>query len=217
MSIHHFVSSSNVHIWRIDLIDAPSKPALDDLRLAADSTRHSSSITRYLVYVPSNPNLKYLNHYQVTISPVWRIKGLDPHQDTPVEILHVVLLGFVKYLWRDLVQLQLNKKDEKKELLATRLSSLDVSGLGRDCRAILQVAPFVIYDLVSDDCFKTWQALSKIVPLIWQPEIDDIESHIHGRQAVGSTRGWSAASRPPNLFCEIISHLFANGHDFMRD
>ncbi|KAJ7869102.1 hypothetical protein B0H14DRAFT_3083946 [Mycena olivaceomarginata] len=124
---------------------------------------------------------------KVTISPVWRIKGLDPHQDTPVEILHVVLLGFI----------QLNKKDEKKELLATRLSSLDVSSLGisplaagqtlvrysgsltgRDFRAISQVAPFVLYDLVSDDCFKTWQALSKIVPLIWQPEIDDIESHI---------------------------------------
>jgi hypothetical protein len=130
------------------------------------------------------------------ISLIPATSGLDPHQDTPVEILHVVLLGFVKYLWRDVVQLQLNKKDEKKELLATRLSSLDVSGLGisplagrtlvrysgsltgRDFRAISQVAPFVLYDLVSDDCFKTWQALSKIVPLIWQPEIDDIESHI---------------------------------------
>ncbi|KAJ7157732.1 hypothetical protein C8R46DRAFT_1355172 [Mycena filopes] len=133
---------------------------------------------------------------ETTISPVWRIKGLDPHQDTPVEILHVILLGFVKYMWRDVVQLQLNKKDEKKELLATRLTSLDVAGLGisplagrtlvkysgsltgRDFRAIAQVAPFVLYDLVSEECFKTWQALSKIVPLIWQPEINDVESHI---------------------------------------
>ncbi|KAK7015952.1 hypothetical protein R3P38DRAFT_3203654 [Favolaschia claudopus] len=131
-----------------------------------------------------------------TMSPVWRIKGLDPHQDTPVEILHVILLGFVKYLWRDLVQLQLNKKEDKKALLMTRLSSLDVSGLGisplagrtlvqysgslvgRDFRAIAQVAPFVVYDLVSDECFKTWQALSKLVPLVWQPNIENIDSHI---------------------------------------
>ncbi|KAJ7694928.1 hypothetical protein B0H14DRAFT_3530439 [Mycena olivaceomarginata] len=107
------------------------------------------------------------------MSPVWRIKGLDPHQDTPVEILHVVLLGFVKYLWRDLTQ-QLKGKDDKKELLTTRLSSLDVSG---DFRAIAQVALFVLYDLVSKECFETWQALSKVIPLIWQPKIDDIESH----------------------------------------
>ncbi|KAJ7502333.1 hypothetical protein B0H11DRAFT_1712900, partial [Mycena galericulata] len=131
-----------------------------------------------------------------TMSPVWRIRGLDPHQDTPVEILHVILLGFVKYLWRDLIQVQLKTKDDKKQLLATRLSSLDVSGLGisplagktlvqysgsltgRDFRAIAQVAPFVVYDLVSKECFETWQALSKLIPLIWQPEIPNIESHI---------------------------------------
>lgn len=105
-------------------------------------------------------------------------------------------MGFVKYLWRDLIQLQLKNKDDKKELLITRLSSLDVSGLGisplagrtlvqysgsltgRDFRSIAQVAPFVIYDLVSTECFETWQALSKLIPLIWQPEIEDIETHI---------------------------------------
>ncbi|KAJ6503838.1 hypothetical protein C8R45DRAFT_894926 [Mycena sanguinolenta] len=133
---------------------------------------------------------------QNTTSPVWRIKGLDPHQDTPVEILHVVLLGFVKYLWRDLVQVQLKNKDDKKDLLITRLSSVNVAGLGisplagrtlvqysgsltgRDFRSIAQVAPFVVYDLVSADCFATWQSLSKLVPLIWVPEIEDLESHI---------------------------------------
>lgn len=123
------------------------------------------------------------------------VTGLDPHSDTPVEILHVVLLGFVKYLWRDLVQNQIGSNAEKKELLATRLSSFNVSGLGisplaghtlvqycgsltgRDFRAIAQVAPFVAYDLVSKDCFETWVALSKLIPLIWQPEIEDIDTH----------------------------------------
>ncbi|KAG2352717.1 hypothetical protein BDR07DRAFT_1497778 [Suillus spraguei] len=34
-----------------------------------------------------------------TFSPVWRIRGLNLHSDTPIEILHVVLLGFLKYFW----------------------------------------------------------------------------------------------------------------------
>ncbi|KAL6306470.1 hypothetical protein BKA93DRAFT_840752 [Sparassis latifolia] len=131
------------------------------------------------------------------ISPVWRIKGFDPHCDTPVEILHVILLGFVKYMWRDVVQNQLKNKDDKKNLLATCLSSLDVSGLGisalagntlvqycgsltgRDFCAIAQAAPFVIYDLVPADCLETWVALSKLIPLIWQPEIENLDVHLN--------------------------------------
>ncbi|CAK5282232.1 unnamed protein product [Mycena citricolor] len=130
------------------------------------------------------------------MSPVWRIRGLDPHQDTPVEILHVVLLGFVKYLWRDLIQLQLKNKDDKKKNLITRLNSFDTNGLGisplagqtlvqyagsltgRDFRAIAQVAPFVVFDLVAPECFEIWKVLSKLVPLIWQPEIVDIDVYM---------------------------------------
>ncbi|KAJ6459108.1 hypothetical protein C8R47DRAFT_1059420 [Mycena vitilis] len=160
----------------------------DSYKKTTGATRKRAALDAAVAALPTN-----------TMSPVWRIKSLDPHQDTPVEILHVVLLGFVKYLWRDLLN-QLKgtsaPKEAQRELLTTRLSSLDVSGLGisplagktlvqysgsltgRDFRAIAQVAPFVLYDLVSKDCFETWQALSKIIPLIWQPEIEDIESHL---------------------------------------
>ncbi|KAH9814752.1 hypothetical protein DFH28DRAFT_1127261 [Melampsora americana] len=34
-------------------------------------------------------------------NPILRLKGFDGHCDTPVEILHVVLLGIAKYLFRD--------------------------------------------------------------------------------------------------------------------
>ncbi|KAI0639900.1 hypothetical protein C8Q77DRAFT_1045284 [Trametes polyzona] len=129
-------------------------------------------------------------------NPIWHIRGLDAHQDTPVEVLHVVLLGFVKYFWRDLVQGQLKNKADLRELLATRLSSLDVAGLGisplagrtlvqyagsltgRDFRAIAQVAPFVIYDMVSPECYEAWVALSRLVPLIWQPHINNVADHL---------------------------------------
>jgi hypothetical protein len=118
--------------------------------------------------------------------------GLDAHSDTPVEILHVVLLSFVKYFWKDVIKDQLKNKQPKKDLLATRLSSLDVSSLGisplaghtlvqyagsligRDFRAIAQVAPFVLENLVTPKCYNTWISLSKLIPLLWQPQIIDL-------------------------------------------
>ncbi|KIM65614.1 hypothetical protein SCLCIDRAFT_14846 [Scleroderma citrinum Foug A] len=129
-------------------------------------------------------------------SPVWHIKGLNPHSDTPVEVLHTVLLGFVKYFWRDAVHIRIGKNKIKRELLETRLSSFDTSGLGipplsghtlvqyagslvgRDFRTIAQAAPFVLHGLVPQECYDAWIALSKIVPLIWKPEIEDLDAHL---------------------------------------
>ncbi|RDX40490.1 hypothetical protein OH76DRAFT_1459488 [Lentinus brumalis] len=128
-------------------------------------------------------------------SPVWRIKDLDPHKDTPVEILHVILLGFVKYFWRDAVG---RLKDPAKKILIARLSSFDVSGLkiaplsgstlvnyagslvGRDFRALAQVAPFVLHDLpgIPEEHIKAWVALSHIIPMVWQPEIRDLPQYL---------------------------------------
>ncbi|KAJ7590368.1 hypothetical protein C8J56DRAFT_859767 [Mycena floridula] len=127
-------------------------------------------------------------------SPVWRIRDLDPHSDTPVEILHVILLGFVKYFWRDAIA-RLNA--EERETLIIRLCSFSVEGLGvpalagrtlvkyagsltgRDFRVIAQASPFVLYDLVPKECFAAWLALSSLIPLIWQPVIQNIDDHVH--------------------------------------
>ncbi|THU99664.1 hypothetical protein K435DRAFT_818510 [Dendrothele bispora CBS 962.96] len=154
--------------------------------------------------VSANNKQKALEEVVTTIppdpkntSPVWRIKGLDPHRDTPVEILHVILLGFLKYMWRDLVQNQLKKNDSRRTLLIARLKSVDVTGLkiakitedtlvkyagsltGRDFRVIAQVVPAIIHDLgLSEACRETWLALCKLVPLVWQPEITDVDEHI---------------------------------------
>ncbi|KAI0639400.1 hypothetical protein C8Q77DRAFT_1223885, partial [Trametes polyzona] len=127
-------------------------------------------------------------------SPVWRIHDFDPHTDTPVEILHVVLLGFIKYFWRDTIS---RLKEPAKATLIARLSSFDVAGLGiapllgatlvnyakslvgRDFRAIAQAAPFVLHNLdgIPDELHRVWVALGYLVPLIWQPEIDDLPIH----------------------------------------
>ena len=81
----------------------------------------------------------------------------------------------------------------QKDFLKTRINSLNILGLqtgqrlpgntlvqyagsltGRDFRVIAQIAPFVLYDLVSPTSIAAWVSLSNLVPLIWQPEIKDI-------------------------------------------
>jgi hypothetical protein len=54
------------------------------------------ALSNFVQMLPSN-----------VISPIWRIPGLDSHTDTPVKILYVILLGFVKYFWQDVTQNQL--------------------------------------------------------------------------------------------------------------
>lgn len=108
-------------------------------------------------------------------------------------MLHVVLLGFIKYFWRDAVSKQ---DDKKKKLLIARLSSIDVSGLGvsplsgntlvkyagsltgKDFRILSQVAPFVLYDLISQPSYDTWVSISNLIPIVWQPIIPDIDTYI---------------------------------------
>ncbi|KAJ3718173.1 hypothetical protein C8R42DRAFT_740112, partial [Lentinula raphanica] len=159
-------------------------------------------------------------------SPVWRIKDFDPHRDTPVEILHVILLGFVKYYWRDAIS---RLSDEQKKVLTHRLSSLDVSGLGfsplkgetlvqfagsltgSNFRAIAQVAPFVLYDLVPKPCFEAWLALSALIPLVWQPVITNIDEYLPILQAAIDRFLDSAAEWTPRWFNKpkfhILKHL----------
>ncbi|KDQ20801.1 hypothetical protein BOTBODRAFT_87505, partial [Botryobasidium botryosum FD-172 SS1] len=128
-----------------------------------------------------------------TTSPVWRIKDLDPHLDTPVEILHVILLGFVKYFWRDAMA---RLKDDQKEVLIARISSVNTIGLGfsalsgstlvkyagsltgRDFRAIAQIAPFVLHGLLENDILECWIALARLMPLVWQPKIEKVADHV---------------------------------------
>ena len=42
------------------------------------------------------------------------LESFDPQQDTPTEILHIVLLGIAKYLINDLVKLVLTDEQTKK-------------------------------------------------------------------------------------------------------
>jgi hypothetical protein len=109
--------------------------------------------------------------------------------------LHTILLGFIKYFWRDVVQNQV-KAGPNRTLLEIRLSSVDVAALGTskisgktlvnyagsltgcDFQIIAQVAPFVLVGIVLDHSYKAWISLSHLVSLVWQSTIPDIDEYL---------------------------------------
>lgn len=124
--------------------------------------------------------------------------GLNPHSDTPVEILHVILLGIIKYFWRDAIK---RMDDKQKATLKTRIASFNTTGLapgvshlaaatlvdyagslvGRDFRLVVQFAPFVLVDLVEPTALAAWIALGSVVRMTWQPEIDGVDEYMVSR------------------------------------
>ncbi|EHS64486.1 uncharacterized protein PGTG_20949 [Puccinia graminis f. sp. tritici CRL 75-36-700-3] len=121
-----------------------------------------------------------------------RLHGFDGVLDTPVEVLHVVLLGIVKYLARDFVKPL--SETVKLELIA-RLRSFNCDALnidslkpnylirhilsivGRDFKVVLQCAPFVFFDYMTEEKRKIWSALCRLTPLIFQTTIVDMADY----------------------------------------
>ncbi|KZS87843.1 hypothetical protein SISNIDRAFT_386046, partial [Sistotremastrum niveocremeum HHB9708] len=168
-------------------------------------------------------------------SPIWRLLGSSPNEDTPCEILHIILLGIVKYFWRDAIQ---RLSDDQKETLTNRLSCLSVESLGpdispisgptyvkyagslvgRDFRVISQVAVFVLYDLLPESILAAWSALSRLVPLVWMPEIPDIDIYVRTLERavdhfLDSAVTWSPRWMNKPKF-HLLKHLPADARRF---
>ncbi|KAF8597802.1 hypothetical protein BDV93DRAFT_595834 [Ceratobasidium sp. AG-I] len=129
---------------------------------------------------------------QRLFNPALYLPGIDVTQDTPVEVLHVVSLGVVKYFWRDAVSRQ---DSSHRAIIIARLNSFNTSGLGisrlsgktlvqyaksltgGNFRDILQVAPAVLYDLLETRVYNMWVALCHLAPLVFQPEIHNIDAY----------------------------------------
>jgi hypothetical protein len=128
------------------------------------------------------------------MNPLLDIVGLDPSQDTPVELLHTILLGVMKYIWH-----HMNTKhwtDEDRCLLAIRLQSTDLSGLtvpplragymmqyknnliGKHFKTLMQILAFHVHGISTDEEFALILAAGELGALLWIPEIDDMEIYL---------------------------------------
>ncbi|KAF5371374.1 hypothetical protein D9615_009666 [Tricholomella constricta] len=130
------------------------------------------------------------DHFNVLL----QVHGLDPHQDSPCELLHTFLLGEDKYIWHD-TNTKWNKK--KDEIFATRLQSSSIDGLslpplrsryllqyknsliGRHFKALQQLTVFHLDDdLCNPDLFNLWKASGELGALLWYPEIRNVTQYI---------------------------------------
>lgn len=121
------------------------------------------------------------------------VLGLDPSQDTPIELLHTILLGVIKYVWS---MLNSSWSDTQRNLFAIRLQSTDIDGLtippiragymtqyrnnliGKHFKALMQAWPFHVHGLVTPSQFALVKSVSALSSLLWVHEIPDMEKYL---------------------------------------
>ena len=121
------------------------------------------------------------------------LTGFDPTQDSPIEILHTILLGVVKYVWHFS---HTGWTDEQQRLYAVRLQAASIDGLdmppfrpgyimqyagsliGRQLKAVGQINAFLTHDICEPRVFALWRAVSELMALLWIPEVDNLEQYL---------------------------------------
>ncbi|KAF9780464.1 hypothetical protein BJ322DRAFT_1128850 [Thelephora terrestris] len=172
-------------------------------------------------------------HEHEIISSHLTLRGFDPTRDSPVELLHTILLGIVKYAWH---MSHTPWKATKKSTFTTRLHGLDWNSVsvhsvrpeymiqyakslvGRQLKTIIQSFVFVAYDLVSSDLFSVWKAIGELTALLWMSEIVDPKQHQGDLEiAIANVLDSFATIDPLKIISKIKLHLLTHIPDDVRD
>ncbi|KAF7361103.1 hypothetical protein MSAN_01141900 [Mycena sanguinolenta] len=168
------------------------------------------------------------------MNPLLDLTGLDPSQDTPVELLHTVLLGVIKYIWHSMNTVQW--KDEDRHLLAIRLQSTDLSGLtvppirasymiqyknnliGKHFKTLMQTLAFHVDGIASPEQLTLIVAAGNLGARLWVPAIDNMEAYLEDLNvAIANLLDAFDVVDPLRIIIKIKLHLLSHiGVDIRR-
>ncbi|KAF8144720.1 hypothetical protein K438DRAFT_1910920 [Mycena galopus ATCC 62051] len=165
-------------------------------------------------------------------SPFLTTDSFDPPRDTPIELLHTILLGVLKYLWHTT---HTSWKPHQKKLFELRLQATNTSGLsiesiragyivqyansliGRQFKVVLQSTVFQIHDLVDDNHFRAWKAIGDLAALLWVPEIGDMDEYCADLHvAIGNFLDSFAEIDPSKMISKVKTHLLTHAPSDVR-
>ncbi|KAF7762497.1 hypothetical protein Agabi119p4_9090 [Agaricus bisporus var. burnettii] len=159
-------------------------------------------------------------------NPYLRATDWDITRDTPVELLHTVLLGVVKYSWH-MTHTSFsaeNKKTYTIRLGATERRSLSADAfqapyivqyanslVGRQLKVLAQVNTFHVHDLVSANIYALVRAVGELTALLWFPEIRNMEVYLGDiRTAVANVLDCAAVVNPSKIIKKIKYHYLTH-------
>ncbi|KAJ7050132.1 hypothetical protein C8F01DRAFT_1068165 [Mycena amicta] len=157
------------------------------------------------------------------VNPLLDFSGLDPNRDTPVEILHTILLGIIKYAWH---LLHTSWSSSEQDLFAVRLQSTDTDGLtippiraaymmqyrngliGKHFKALMQTMVFHMHEITSPEQFALVKAVCALGPLLWVSEIDNMEQYTHDLNIlIGNVLDAFGDTNPARIIQKMKIHL----------
>ncbi|KAJ7696836.1 hypothetical protein B0H17DRAFT_1158586 [Mycena rosella] len=143
--------------------------------------------------------------------------GFDPTRDTPVEILHTILLGIVKYIWH--ITHTPWSPEYKKHTACVSIHAIRSSYImqyagslvGRQLKTLAQTNIFHIHGLVPDNEFQAWKAAGELSALLWFPEIRNLAEYRRDlRVAVGNVLDIFATIDPSKIVSKVKYHLLVH-------